>query len=145
MMKPLPSLSQAYSLLLQEEVQQDCTISRPNAENTAMNVRFHGNKTKPYGVNSTPSQKENISFDVSHVQCDYCNATGHTRDKCLCLNGYPEWHRLFGKPKPKPWTANFSTYKKAPQVSTHINASPPTAEVSSVLHSQMPSVNKLPR
>ncbi|KAL8144668.1 hypothetical protein AgCh_003023 [Apium graveolens] len=28
--------------------------------------------------------------------------TGHTKDICYCLHGYPTWHKLHGKPKPKP-------------------------------------------
>lgn len=28
--------------------------------------------------------------------------TGHTKEKCYCIHGYPSWHKLFGKPKPKP-------------------------------------------
>lgn len=27
---------------------------------------------------------------------------GHSKEKCFCVVGYPSWHRLFGKPKPKP-------------------------------------------
>lgn len=28
--------------------------------------------------------------------------SGHLRANCFCIHGYPSWHRLFGKPKPKP-------------------------------------------
>lgn len=27
---------------------------------------------------------------------------GHLRDKCYCIHGFPAWHKMFGKPKPKP-------------------------------------------
>lgn len=46
MMKPLPSLSQAYSLLLQEEVQRDCHNPVITSENAAMSVKFAGNRNK---------------------------------------------------------------------------------------------------
>lgn len=34
--------------------------------------------------------------------CDFCHMTGHTKSKCYCIHGYLSWHKLFGKPKPKP-------------------------------------------
>lgn len=27
---------------------------------------------------------------------------GHLKDNCYCIHGYPTWHKLFGKQKPKP-------------------------------------------
>lgn len=27
--------------------------------------------------------------------------TGHTKDKCYCIHGFPSWNKLFGKPKPR--------------------------------------------
>ena len=39
---------------------------------------------------------------------------GHAKDQCFCLHGYPEWHKLYGKSKPKPRHASRSGigYKK---------------------------------
>lgn len=34
--------------------------------------------------------------------CDFCHMAKNLREKCYCIHGYPSWHRLFGKPKPKP-------------------------------------------
>lgn len=28
--------------------------------------------------------------------------TSHSKDKCYCIHGFPSWHKLFGKSKPKP-------------------------------------------
>lgn len=45
----------------------------------------------------------------SSLICDYCHMSGHLRDKCYCIHGYPAWHRLFGKPKPNPKYLTSST------------------------------------
>ncbi|XP_074327508.1 uncharacterized protein LOC141665422 [Apium graveolens] len=93
MMKPLPTLSQAYSLLLQEEGQRSTPMSSV-PENIAMNVKFAGNKSNQ--IASVSSKKNNAD-----ELCDFCHNTGHHQDKCFFLHGYPDWHRLYGKPKPK--------------------------------------------
>lgn len=99
MMKPLPSLSQAYSLLLQEESQRDCTGGGSILpENTAMNVRFAGSKPR----SSANPKKYSTDNANSVLVCDFCQMSGHSKDKCFCIYGYPERHKLYGKPKPKP-------------------------------------------
>ncbi|XP_074373832.1 uncharacterized protein LOC141714199 [Apium graveolens] len=98
MMKPLPSLSQSYAMLLQEESQRTSNCSLMNTENVAMAVKssFQGNK------NQIKNNYGRRSSDIAAVVCDYCHMTGHLKDKCYCIHGYPSWHKLFGKPKPKP-------------------------------------------
>ena len=105
MMKPLPDLSQAYSLLLQEESQRDTHFPAVAPENMAMNVKFAGNKPKPTGNKKSENET-----------CTYCNNVGHSKEKCFFLHGYPEWHRSFGKPKPKLRTTDAP--KRAANVST---------------------------
>lgn len=94
--------------MLQEENQRDSvahnTISH---ESMAMNVsdgQFQGYKNKSH----VSRNKDKKSTDASIV-CDYCALTGHTREKCFALHGYPEWHRLHGHPKPKIRTNNKKT------------------------------------
>lgn len=96
MMKPLPTLSQAYSLLLQEESQRASPVITNSA---AMNMKYHGSKSKPYPVNSF--KKGPVVGDSSPGVCEYCHNLGHVQDKCFFLHGYPDWHCLYGKPKPK--------------------------------------------
>lgn len=53
----------------------------------------------------------------------------HTRDKCFCVHSYPPWHRLHGKPKPRP--KNQVKTAHAYNVSTIANSdSVPTVKVS---------------
>ena len=103
LMNPIPSLSEAYSILLQEENQRDCSSgSVVSAENTALSVRNYETGKSSMQGKSGKFQNKKSSNDNSAVVCDFCQMTGHTKDKCFCLHGYPEWHRLYGKPKPKP-------------------------------------------
>ena len=93
LMNPLPDITQAYSMLLQEESQREfASQSVIPVENVAMNVKLNNNfKAK----NNKKSPDPNIS-------CEYCHLPGHLKDKCFALHSYPEWHRLQGQPKPKP-------------------------------------------
>lgn len=81
-----------------------------------MNVKYNLSKYKPNSA--TPQRKEP---DTTQFR-DYCQNSGHTRDKCFCLHGYPEWHKLHGKPKPKPRKLS------APKSAAHVTgASPATS------------------
>nr|XP_017216853.1 PREDICTED: uncharacterized protein LOC108194418 [Daucus carota subsp. sativus] len=103
LMKPVPSLSQCYSMLLQEENQRDVSSqSILTTSNVAMNVVKSGGPNPVFGSKPSPTPRKGP--DTS-LYCDYCHLTGHTREKCFCLVGYPAWHKFYGKPKPKPKTA----------------------------------------
>lgn len=101
LMKPVPTLSQCYNMLLQEESQRDpmhLAVVTPN--NVAMAVKT----TRPsnFGDNRKGAKDSGKRSVDSTLNCDYCQQPGHLRDTCFCLHGYPAWHRLHGKPKPKP-------------------------------------------
>lgn len=104
MMIPLPSLSQAYSLLLQEESQRDCTIRSVISENTTMNVHFAGAQIRNFSAKKKNSSK-NTSV-VTGLVCEFCRMAGHSKDKYFCIYVYSKWHKLYEKSKPKPQNAN---------------------------------------
>lgn len=128
MMKPVPDLSQSYSLLLQEGSQR--ALMHPvsmNSESIAMSVRNslpQQHKSKSGKGASRPSSENRMN-----LQCDYCNMSGHTRDKCFCLHGYPDWHKLYGQPKPKPRSAH-SVVKTSSPVMFDQTSTPPVPTVS---------------
>lgn len=99
-MSPLPDLAHAYSMLLQEENQRELanTTTLP-PENIAMHTKFTPSITA--GNKSKFNRKLNDS-----ANCDYCHLSGHNKEKCFALHGYPEWHRLHGQPKPKIRNSN---------------------------------------
>lgn len=92
-----PSLSQSYAILLQEENQRATHNSlNVTSDNIAMSVRpQYANKSQNKGIFGKKSGDPSII-------CDYCHMSGHLKDKCYCIYGYPNWHKLFSKPKPKP-------------------------------------------
>ncbi|XP_074370155.1 uncharacterized protein LOC141711536 [Apium graveolens] len=108
-MKPLPTLSQAYSLLLQEESQRASPIVS-TVDSVAMNVKYAG-KSKQFGQFSVKKSSESVA-----EHCDYYHNPGHNQEKCFFLHGYPDWHRLYGKPKPK------LRPKKASQVTSQVTS-----------------------
>ncbi|KAH7679687.1 Zinc finger CCHC-type protein [Dioscorea alata] len=75
MMKPLPSVRQAYSLLIQEEKQRE--------------IGSGGQFTSDV-----------VSFNAEYRKlfCDYCRKAGHTKEKCYKLHGFPN-HQKFNKDK----------------------------------------------
>ncbi|WOH04397.1 hypothetical protein DCAR_0623806 [Daucus carota subsp. sativus] len=79
LINPLPDITRAYAMLLQEESQR---ASHTNVntvyENAAMNVRFSA-KNK-----SNQKKDEKKAVDTSLI-CDYCKLTGHVRDKFMDL------------------------------------------------------------
>ncbi|XP_074330936.1 uncharacterized protein LOC141668129 [Apium graveolens] len=117
MMQPMSSLSQVFSLLLQEESQRGFAKigQSPLADSMALTVKYN-NLSK--FRNNTGHQSGSQKKANTDVVCDYCHTTGHSRDKYFCLHGYPDWHMLYGKPKPKPRKNVSAVVKSAAQVST---------------------------
>nr|XP_017225299.1 PREDICTED: uncharacterized protein LOC108201523 [Daucus carota subsp. sativus] len=87
-MNPLPSISHAYRLLLQEENHKKLTHSSQSHDESmafAANRRGFDNKFKSrnnYGTNTDGKGRNNYF-------CDHCKMTGHTIQRCYKLHGYP--------------------------------------------------------
>ncbi|KAH0650934.1 hypothetical protein KY284_030846 [Solanum tuberosum] len=112
MMNPLPSMGQAFSLLIQEEKQREFKpIGRMPTDSISLNAnsldnKSHGGRTfrTNYQGNSYAGGNSNYAGRSSSggnyysgsssgrnaIVCDYCKRTGHTRDKCYKLHGYPQ-------------------------------------------------------
>ncbi|KAK1375708.1 hypothetical protein POM88_031901 [Heracleum sosnowskyi] len=126
---PLPDLAHAYSMLLQEENQREfANHTGVNTDSFAMNVRFLSNKSRNKSKTLTNVRK---IYDPN-VVCDHCKLTGHTKEKCFVLHGYPDWHCLYGQPKPKLRTNATNPKRSASQ------AAPTVANVSAT---QLSSTN----
>ncbi|KAL8149575.1 hypothetical protein AgCh_006541 [Apium graveolens] len=72
----------------------DGTRVQPPAtsENFSLWMRSNDLEYQRESVSSVPLLSENA---VMNVRID------HVKDKCFALHGYPDWHRLYGHPKPK--------------------------------------------
>ncbi|XP_070015139.1 uncharacterized protein [Nicotiana sylvestris] len=100
-MNPLPTIAQAFYILIQEEKQREVKPSNSfSMDSAALNVSGSGNdnfKTNynQQGNNNTYRRyKENQFNSRSRPFCDYCKRPGHTKDKCYKLHGFPQSSRF---------------------------------------------------
>jgi len=80
MMVPFPSISQVYSLLIQEERQRQIKNEQPFLSDTAS---FSAGTAKFSSQSKKPDNKRSSLF------CDHCKRPGHIVEKCYKLHGYP--------------------------------------------------------
>lgn len=105
MMSPLPSISEAYMVLIQEEKHKQLYSSHTNSDDNMTfavakrrfidysercknfnntSERYNNNSSERYNKNSY----NNESTRWSNLHCDHCNMSGHTKHKCYKLVGY---------------------------------------------------------
>ncbi|XP_009591635.2 uncharacterized protein [Nicotiana tomentosiformis] len=90
MMKPLPSLAQALSHLIQEENQRKFKLSNQlNLESTSLYVNATSTQHQnPFGARNFKTHY--TANNKGRPICDYCKKPGHTKEKCYKLHGYPQ-------------------------------------------------------
>lgn len=116
MMTPLPSLNQAYSLLLQEENQRNQSPMISTTESAAMSL-----KHIIFQRNATLNRKS-VTMDKHEDQlngCSYCHQDKHTRDKCFSYMDIHHAKDYMVSPKPKLIPYNKSNSSIA-QVSANV-------------------------
>lgn len=91
MMNPLPTMAQTFSILVQEEKQREV---KPHSKFNLDSASFHvnGATSSSFRTNYTPYRNTvNTSRppNKSNLFCDYCKKTGHIKDKCYKLHGFP--------------------------------------------------------
>ena len=95
MQKPLPSLNEAHSLVLQEEGRRDpgvIQVTNPTEGNNTFTVQSKRKGPK--------------------LRCDNCKKDGHTREKCFRLIGYPANFKFTNQPTystAQPQTARYGS------------------------------------
>ncbi|KAH0741296.1 hypothetical protein KY290_034339 [Solanum tuberosum] len=83
LMSPLPSVNQAYAMIVSDESHRaGATSARVLGVRPATQVR--GFEMAMYSRSQGQRLKKNYN-----VQCDFCNLKGHSRENCWKLNGYP--------------------------------------------------------
>lgn len=85
MISPLPSVNQAYSLLIQDEKQREIHTFQHPIESAFMAAR------QQYGVQkfNTLEKKGNFEESKNNLFCTYCKKTRHTAQNCYRLIGFP--------------------------------------------------------
>nr|XP_010318432.2 uncharacterized protein LOC101252423 [Solanum lycopersicum] len=112
MMNPLPTMAQAFSLLIQEKKQREFKpANQIPVESISLNVNSSNNNGKgstgrnykasfsndKYSGNTSGNNNNyggsnyfpGNSSNRSAMVCSYCKKTGHIREKCYKLIGYP--------------------------------------------------------
>ncbi|KAH9666221.1 protein kinase domain-containing protein [Citrus sinensis] len=96
LMDPFPNANKIYSLVRQEEKQQDIHAiggSPKAAALTTQSRNSFGNRN--WNNNSAvDSRGGNLNANGGKPSCEHCGKLGHTKQKCFELNGYPpNWRR----------------------------------------------------
>ena len=110
MMSPLPTISKAYGLLLQEEQQKEVNSNRNhNLESTVFTARkftdsrpyksTYASNSGNFGAQNTSSgsQQRNFTYFRNNLYCEHCKMKNHTIDRCWKLHGYPKDFKNKGK------------------------------------------------
>ncbi|XP_049355774.1 uncharacterized protein LOC125820389 [Solanum verrucosum] len=113
MMNPLPSMAQAFALLIQEEEQREF---KPNNQMFAESSSLIASSPDvPGGRNFRTNYSPNTNAPRGRPFCEFCRRPGHVKDKCYKLHGYPS-----GGPPPNSLNSqssnNYGTnqHQKAP-------------------------------
>jgi len=89
MMSPFPSMSQAYSLLAQEERQRQLkTEQHFLGENTSFSAGT-SNTTFPTGPSKQLFNPKKSDGRKSTLFCEHCKRNGHTIERCYRIHGFP--------------------------------------------------------
>lgn len=81
-MEPFPSVEKVFSLVLQEEKQIEIGVA--SISDTSIVYVVQANKSK------------NVSKD--RPICAHCCISGHTKDKCFKMHGYPPGYKKYKAP-----------------------------------------------
>ena len=105
LLEPLPSVNKAYSMIKrverQRQVTHTTTMSREVAACTnKVNVAELGEIDSVNALVARGKAKKDFKKSRVHKFCDHCQKSGHDKDQCFKLIGYPEWYdELKGKKK----------------------------------------------
>ncbi|XP_073277012.1 uncharacterized protein [Primulina huaijiensis] len=114
LLSPLPSVSQAYSLVSQEESHRQVMTFQTITD--APTTAFYSSSFKQSGS----------------IKCEHCSMPGHMKENCFRLIGYPPGHKLH---KRFPQTKGTKGISRTPRVSAHntiSDASATTTDASGV-------------
>ncbi|KAL0302701.1 UNVERIFIED_CONTAM: Retrovirus-related Pol polyprotein from transposon TNT 1-94, partial [Sesamum calycinum] len=100
-MEPLPNVFKAYGIVLQVETQKEVNSTYGNSsQNMAMQTKgFQGN-------NNRSQWKKKRVQDKKNQYCTHCNKTGHLKEHCFEIYGYPDWYKTLMDQQKKGTTAN---------------------------------------
>ncbi|XP_075095496.1 uncharacterized protein LOC142173749 [Nicotiana tabacum] len=88
MMNPLPSLAQTFSLLVQDEKQREIRpTNQLSIESTSLYVSASGQGSFKTNFPANNNYNRNPR---ARLICDFCKKSGHSKESCYKLHGYPQ-------------------------------------------------------
>lgn len=94
-MEPLPTINKVYQLVLQVEKQKEISgMMESGVEGSAL-LAGKQPMNYPHQRNNNVLnnyQKRETKEEKSKKKCEHCKFTGHDKDECFKLHGYPEWY-----------------------------------------------------
>ncbi|KAL5537329.1 hypothetical protein UlMin_045755 [Ulmus minor] len=109
MMEPLPTINKVFSLVIQEE--RHINIGSNSGIQVSEPMAFGSNYNAPACSSSGSRTKRD------KIMCTHCGFTGHTKEKCYRLVGYPSGWRV------KPKNTNNGSIANNSEVVKHVNTS----------------------
>lgn len=104
LLEPLPSITEVFSLIVQEERQREISSGDSHSnEVAAFFTRTQNFANRQMNRSVTSSQRKDKPV------CSHCGLTGHTVDKCYKLHRYPPGYKFKNKPQTPFISANHAT------------------------------------
>ncbi|KAG8633659.1 hypothetical protein MANES_18G130533v8 [Manihot esculenta] len=96
LLDPLPSASKAYGMVQNVEKQKEIQVTFPESSDitTVMAAQRFNNSRRQFSGDSKFNSK-----NKADRYCDFCQTSGHLKEKCFKLYGYPDWFSDFKKQK----------------------------------------------
>ncbi|XP_060182407.1 uncharacterized protein LOC132612081 [Lycium barbarum] len=106
MISPLPSVANAYALLMQEEKQREMHVT-PKFSGESSSFIVVGQGSQRLYFNEGKVTKGNFVNKKSTLVCRYCKKTRHTIEKCYKIKGFPSNFKFTkGRNNPSPVNGN---------------------------------------
>ncbi|XP_019260320.1 PREDICTED: uncharacterized protein LOC109238342 [Nicotiana attenuata] len=118
MMKPLPTVNQAYAMLMSDESKRSIAATA-GVLGSAPNVN-----TNSYDSTALYSAKPNYNpkFRKNYkVQCDFCKMKGHSKENCYKIIGYPQDYKTKTKGRAGAYNAMIEPSHVVPLHTNHVS------------------------
>ncbi|KAL2251505.1 UNVERIFIED_CONTAM: hypothetical protein Sindi_2272800, partial [Sesamum indicum] len=99
-MEPYPNVSKAFSMVLRVEKQKDVNTE---PQYTSQNVAMQVYKKPDFSRNF---QKKRNFVDKKSQVCKECGKSGHLKEVCFEIHGYPEWYKNLMEQRKKSMSVN---------------------------------------
>ncbi|KAH6780584.1 hypothetical protein C2S52_011821 [Perilla frutescens var. hirtella] len=94
---PLPTLSQAYAMVLQ--VEEQVNVSLQFTDNVEQSALYSNNQRGSF--KGDRFKKRLTKEEKSKLKCEHCGGSGHLKQDCFELIGIPDWYHKFKAEKGK--------------------------------------------